>query len=141
MMAIEISELDMRILAELEEAGECDALSMLNTIIKPDGGSEELRNYQLAIANILEKDLIEIHMESIPTGSVPLTKSAALLEVASLSKSYAFSRSENQWTDVREKGPPYFQTPLPRLILTDIGNAKSIELLEVRGYQWWRKKP
>ena len=138
-MMIELSELEMRILAELEEAGEADAASMLNTIINPEGRPEELANYQRALSKILEKDLIEIRMDSIPTGSIPLTKRDALAEAAGLSKNYTFSKSDGHWTDIREKGPPYFLTPQPRLFITDAGNAKSIELLEARGYQWWRQ--
>lgn len=137
---MELTELESRILSELDEAGEEDALAILNTVINPKGSLDEIANYQQALRLLLDKKLIELDLESMPTGPISLSSSEVSAEIDALSKNFAFVSEGKHWTDIREKGPPYFQTPLPRLVITDMGDALAFKILDARGYQWWRNK-
>ena len=137
-MTNDLTELEMRVLGLLEEANEEDAITTLNTIIDPTGTSIELSDYQEALLRLVQAELIEVQLNSIPTGRIHLTTGKAIEEIRKLSDSYEFITGEGHWTDRRESGPPYFQFPLPCLVLTPRGRAVSVNLLESRGYQWWR---
>lgn len=136
---MEFSEFEMRILSELEEAGEEDAVAMLNTIVEIKGDQLEIAEFQQALRQLLGRHFVEIDMEFVSSGSRILPNEDAAREVESLREYYKFSEEDGHWVDVRESGPPYFHTPLPRLILTDAGKSKCVEILEARGGKWWRR--
>jgi len=136
---IELSELEMRILSELEEAGSEHSASLLNTVTVPSGDTSELMAFQDALRLLLDKDLIAIHMEASASDSVRLANDSAKSEIGRMLENYKYVPGETYWTDVRDKGPPFFQTPLPEIVATDAGYAKSAEILEEHGYRWWRK--
>ena len=137
-MLDDLTEMEMRVLAMLEEAGEENAVITLNTVIDPSGDESELTVFQAALRKLVDKKLIEIELESIPKGRAPLTADEALVEVTQLKQHCRFLPDKGHWTDTRENGPPYYQTPLPNLYLTEGGTSRSVEILEARGYQWWR---
>lgn len=137
-MQTELNELEMRVLAMLEEAGEETAVVALNTVVDPQGSPTELSGYQEVLMLLIKKGLIDVRMYSIPTGHLLLSQELGLKEVAGLGEHYRYLLNEGHWTDVRENGPPFFQTPLPSIFLTELGGEKSVEILESRGYQWWR---
>ena len=133
-----LTELEMRVLAMLEEAGEESVVITLNTVIDPSGDQVELAEFQATLTKLVDKKLIEVELASIPMGRVPLTTDKSHVEVAQLTQHCRFRPNEGHWTDTRESGPPYYQTPLPNLLLTEPGRSLSVEILESRGYQWWR---
>jgi hypothetical protein len=139
-MPVGLSELEMRILSELDEAGEEDVLTMLNTVIDPTGDPGELANFQQALYGLLDKKLVAIDLESMPTGAISLSREGILTEIEGLPKNFTFISEGRHWTDIREQGPPYFQTPLPRLVIAETGEALAFTILESRGYKWWRDK-
>ena len=140
MMAIELSELEMRILSVLDEAGEEDVLTTLNTVSDLVGSREELENYQKSLRTLIEKALVKLDLDSMPTGPIALTTNEVATEIDKLSRNVVFVAQGEHWTDIREKGPPYFQILLPRLVVTETGDALAFKILEERGYQWWRNK-
>lgn len=138
MMSVKLSELEMRILAELDDAGEEDVLTMLNTVTDATGDNGELAKFQQALYGLHNKQLVSIDLESMPTGPITLHGEAVVTEIEGLASNFTFVSEGLYWTDVREKGPPYFQTPLPRIVIADAGEAMALNILESRGYRWWR---
>ncbi len=136
---MQLSEMEMRILANLEEAGEEYSCAVLNMISDEQAQAASVADYQQALRNLIAEGLIAIVLFSLPAGTQSLTLPEALSEIEVLTEHYRFSPELGGWEDVRETGPPYFSAPLPRIVATDAGYAKAIELLEARGYEWWRQ--
>jgi hypothetical protein len=134
----DLSELELRILAVLEELGFENIPAMMNTILSPNGSSDEISKFQATLSSLLDSALIEIHMSSLPTGFVPLSREAALTEIAGLQQHLKFVEVKKYWTDDRMTGPPYFQELVPEIVRTDAGLQRGIAVLEARGYEWWR---
>ena len=137
---MQLSEMEMRILAALEEAGEEHACAVLNMISGESVQAATVADYQQALRVLIARGLIEIALFSLPAGTQSLTLPEALAEIALLTEHYRFSPELSGWEDMRDTGPPYFSVPLPRIVATDAGYAKAIELLEARGYEWWRQR-
>jgi len=136
---MQLSEMEMRILATLEEAGEEHACTVLNMISGEAVQAVSVADYQQALRNLISEGLTEIVLFSLPEGPQTLALPEVLAEVDALAEHYRFSPELGGWVDVRDTGPPYFSVPLPRILATDAGYAKAIELLEARGYEWWRQ--
>lgn len=134
----ELSELELRILSVLEELGSENVPAMMNTIFTPNNNSDQVEQIQTAISRLLKASLVEIQMVSTPTGIVPLSKEAAVTEISELRKHLSFVEAGRHWTDERMKGPPFFQIPVPEINRTNAGLQRGIEVLQTRGYQWWR---
>lgn len=133
-----LSELELRILSEIEEVGFEDIPTLMNTILNAAGGADEIESMQSAIANLMNAGLVEIQMHSLPGGVVKLTREQALSEVALLTSNLSFVVAEEIWTDIRMTGPPYFAIPVPEVAYTQAGLEVAVKILTERGYQWWR---
>ena len=134
----ELSELEMRILSELEELWNENVPAMMNTVMKTTGNMSEVAQIQEALRNLLRQDLIEMHLSSIPSGFVRQSSDEAADLIDGLSTHLNFVEESRYWTDDRMSGPPYFQIPVPEIVRTEKGREKGFELLDERGYQWWR---
>lgn len=137
---IDHREMVSRILATLEEAGCERANPLLNTVIDPAGDVEEKYAFQRALLDLLSQNRIGIRLTSIPHGDQPLSDDAAKQAIANIPDSYKFDPDRRVWTDMRFAKPPFFQLPEPEVVLTEAGKRASIELLESRGYEWWRQE-
>ena len=134
----DLSELEMRILSELEEFGSENIPTLMNAVMQPEGRGQELARIQEAVRTLVNEGLVTIQMSSIPAGIVALSTPEALSEIDGLLSHLQFIKSEKYWTDDRMKGPPFFQIPVPELARTEAGLQAGIRVLEDRGYQWWR---
>jgi hypothetical protein len=131
-------EMQLRILATLEEAGQDRANPLLNTVIAPTGTIAEVAIFQNALSNLVIAGLIYVRLTSEPHGDQLLSNEDGLMEIARFSEHYQFDKRERLWLDDRHGGPPYYQTPEPEVVLTPAGRSKSVEVLELRGYAWWQ---
>jgi len=135
-----LSELEIRILSELEEAGEENVAAMLNTIIDPVGDAAELTSLQGALEKLVGADLVRMSMTRDSAGRLrELSAEGSLDAITDLSSGLRFSREKKHWTDTRHSGPPYGD-PFPYIVNTERGKEKGFEILDSRGYQWWRPK-
>ena len=136
----ELSELEMRILSELEEAGEENVAAMINTIMQPVGDSAELTDMQRALANLVRDNFIRMSMDRDFAGRLrDLSADESLHVIADLASGLRFNGQKMYWTDTRHAGPP-FGDPFPYIVNTESGKDKGSEILDKRGYQWWRPK-
>jgi hypothetical protein len=135
---IDLNEMSSRVLASLEEAGSERANPLLNTVIDPTGHTEEVAFFQLALLELLTQKRITVRMTSMLHGDQPLSDEEAKAEIERLSAHYIFNSARGVWSDLRYANPPYYQLPEPDIVLTRAGRTKSVELLQQRGYEWWR---
>ena len=135
-----LSELEMRVLSELEEAGEENVAAMLNTVMHPIGDPSELADMQQALENLVRADLVRMSMDRDPTGRLrDLSVDESLDVIADLTSGLRFNSATMYWADTRHSGPP-FGDPFPYIVNTDTGKEKGFEVLDERGDQWWRPK-
>jgi hypothetical protein len=133
-----LSELEMRILSELEEAGGEEVPSLLNTVFVPTGDVRELQELQETLKSLLGARLIDIAILSHPMGRVTLPVGSALPLIDGLGQHLFFTGEGNIWTCDRTYNPQRHKIPTAEVITTDLGDETAFKILDERGYQWWR---
>lgn len=134
-----VSELEMRILSELEEAGEEDVLALLVTAMEPIGDANEIEQLCGALNNLVGADLVRMSVDRDATRRLrALTQDESLAVIAELPANLRYNREGRHWIDMRHTGPPY-GSPFPYVVGTDSGIVRALEILHERGYQWWRQ--
>jgi hypothetical protein len=131
-----LPESAQRVLAELEEARHDNIFALLNTIVDPTGEPTEPSYMQEALQHLLAANLVVLSLEDFHPRKVRTLKHAAAMGLVSqLPDWFRFDVSRGVWTlgngDMR-------RDPCPAITLTDAGYARSVQILERRGYQWWR---
>lgn len=123
-----LTELQFRILAELEEAGEDDLSALTNTVTVTSGAIEELGEMSSALIGLLESDLLRLS-RSRDTHSlrrVPLSTSESLAQLTSLESFFRWSVPDKLWR-WREN------VSRVELLLTTSGMTAARQLLSERG--------
>jgi len=135
-----LSELELRILSELEEAGAEDVVTMLITVMEPVGDVTEVHDLQRALTTLVQADLVRMSMDRNSSGKLrSLSEEESLEVIADLRSGLRFDRDKKYWKDTRQSGPP-FGSPFPYIIATPPGKDRAFNILDERGYQWWRRK-
>lgn len=136
----ELSELEMRVLSELEEAGQEDIITMMVTVLEPTGHARDIEGMQSALENLVRRDLIRMSMDRDPSGRLrDLSQEESLKVVAGLKSYVHFNREKAIWVNAQQSGPP-FGDPFPYIVDTASGKKMAFEILDERGYQWWRPR-
>lgn len=134
------SELEMRILCELEEAGEETPAGILNTVATSTGQDKELADYLEALINLIQLGMVGMAFERDRSRKLAAgTTAHALTSVGLLKSNLRFDSSRRIWVDNRTGGPP-FEELFPYIIDTEAGRTAAQEILTERGYQWWRQR-
>ena len=134
---IDLQELEFRVLAELEEAGQGDIPTTLNVVYLGSPSNFGLDPYLEALKNLTQRDQIRMSVARDQDGHlVLLSLEASLRQIDAKSADLNFNASEGLWIDASRSGPP-FGPNYPYIVLTMAGRIKSRELLTARGYQWW----
>ena len=79
----DLTEMEQRILAELEEAWRQNVFSMLNTIIDPAGDVQEVAVLQQALGELAERDYVVMAIEGFSPRNPQELGKAASLELSS----------------------------------------------------------
>jgi len=128
-----VDELAMRILSELEEAGAENVTSTMNTVMTATGDNAELDKTQSALESLIQTDLVRIaYRESNSTRLKAVSKDESASAVQAMKPFITFRSSDRLWVWDRAQ-------PRAEILVTDLGLAKAREILEERGYQWWRQ--
>ncbi|WP_439542636.1 hypothetical protein [Hyphomicrobium sp.] len=124
-------ELQLRILAELEEAGQGELVSLLNTVIdETQGRPAEVAVFRDAVDQLISKGLILMAPENEPGQrlvEVDAAQSRAM--VSEVLGSLFFGVDDLHWT-----ADPFVYS---YAVLTETGTAASEKVLDDRGYRWW----
>jgi hypothetical protein len=134
----ELTEMEQRILAELEELWEENVFAILNTIIDPAGDAQEVVLLQQALKGLVERDYVAVGYEGFaPRAPEKLGKDASLILVSNLEDWFRFDAASSYWTlsrgDIKEER-------IPVIFSTTEARKKADQILSERGYQWWRRK-
>ena len=134
----DLTEMEQRVLAELEEFWEENVFAMLNTIIDPTGDAQEVVLLQQALKGLVERDYVVMGYEGfVPSDPEMLGKDASLGLVSKLGGWFKFNLAGSLWTlskgDIKKER-------IPMIFSTAAAREKVFEILDGRGYQWWRAK-
>src|SRR5215470_7772715 len=95
----DLTEMEQRVLAELEEVWEQNIFSMLNTIIDPKGDPGEVETSQDALKGLVERDYVTMGYEGfVPKDPEELSKDASLALVSHLADWFRFDAGTSFWT-------------------------------------------
>ena len=134
----ELTEVEQRVLAELEEVWEQNIYTMLNTIIEPKGDPGEVEALQEALKGLVKRGFVTVGFEEFsPRNQAKLDKQAALELVSHLGDWFRFDAGTSFWT--LSKGD-FREVRYPVIFSTAEAREKAFQILDERGYQWWRPK-
>ena len=137
-MTTDLTEMEQRVLAELEEFWEQNVFAMLNTIIQPAGDAQEVAALQQSLVGLVERDYIVMGLEAFHPREVErFDKMASQELLASLGDWFKFDAADPPWTLARGD---INKERIPIILSTASGRQKADEILRQRGYQWWRPK-
>lgn len=134
----DLTEIEQRVLAELEEAWEQNVFAMLNAIIDPTGDAREVVQLEDALRNLVERDYVVMGLEGFaPRNPEELSKPASLELISGLNDWFRFDPADPHWTlsrgDIKRER-------IPVIYLIAAGQEKAVQILTQRGYQWWRPR-
>jgi vacuolar-type H+-ATPase subunit E/Vma4 len=129
---IALSEMQLRVLSELEEAGQENLPTIANTIDYSTVDSDLRSLLDAALVALVRADLVRIAIVSDSLESLD-TRSAdeSIKHLAHLESHLIFSEDLGRWTGGSR--------PWPEVVATASGREKASEILSDRGYRWWRK--
>lgn len=125
----DISELAARILSELEEAGAENFSSTVNTVTVRRGDEREIRESVEAVRELVRSGFAVLRQYR----EQKLSKEASIEILTSVASSVSFDSDERLW----KWGD---KLPLIEIVATEEGRSLAFEILDERGYQWWRQK-
>ncbi len=133
----ELSELDQRILSELDEAGREDVPTMMLTTMAGTGEPKEVHVFKSALERLVLKGLVRMSIDADPSQKLrALSELESLAVVAALSEHFQFDAGRANWRDTRHVGPPFCE-PFPFIVATEDGKNLALKVLQQRGYKWW----
>lgn len=133
---IDVKEIAARALSELEEAGQENIPTIMNTIFEPAGEPWEKEGVIEAINGLVTQGLARMASERDESGRLVDASLDDSMEILSgISTTLSFDVERSLWTDENILSEEY-----PELVITELGWEKSRKILDERGYQWWRQK-
>jgi hypothetical protein len=130
---IDVHEMQMRIAAELEEAGQENVAAMINTIIDPAGDVGEIATMRDALDLMVRGGLVTMALDPGPGRKLMrLGVDDSLALVGRIQALLLFRVSDRHWT--------FATNERPNIVATKAGRNTGFEVLEERGYKWWRPK-
>ena len=135
----DLTELEMRILSELEEAGEEELQTMALTVMAGLAGNNPILEFQAALRRLAERDLLRMSTARDATGRlVDLSLQDSVSEVDRIGEVLTFDPSTGAWED-RRMTQGAIEERFPFIVDTPSGAKMAEGILESRGYQWWRE--
>jgi hypothetical protein len=130
---IDSQELGDRILAELEEWSQENFPTLLNTCCQPLGDPSECTGLRDALAALYASGFVRFTVPDEERRLYPVLDDKASVELLRTVESHLeYDDSRNLWTGRAR--------PWPQVIATPQAQARGRQLMDVRGYRWWRSK-
>lgn len=126
-MAESQSETAVRILSELEEAGEEELVTLINTVMPRTGEPSELDEFSSAVRDLISSGAITTERKGISQSFEP---SSIMHESQSKLSVVAFDPVDGYWIDTTEAYDVY-------AIASPAGLERARRILDERGYKWW----
>lgn len=127
-----LSEIAMRILAELEEEKVENVTSTMNTVLDAKGDTNELSEIKEALKQLVMEDFAIIgYADGETTRFNAASKEQSLEDIAALDRFISYRTADRLW--VWDK-----KASRAEIRVSQSGLSIARKLLEDRGYQWWR---
>ncbi|MEZ5851838.1 MAG: hypothetical protein R3D68_14430 [Hyphomicrobiaceae bacterium] len=134
-----LTELEQRILAELEEAGEESVQTLAVTLLDGTGSRDELMEFTSALISLVQNGFVLLSISRDEARRLEdLPMEASLKEISRIDSYLDFDQSLGRWMDRRHTTPPYGPA-YPYVVYTERGEETARGILKRRGYRWWRK--
>ena len=125
----EMSELEMRVLAELGESRLEYFPALANGVLEVAGTDEERERIRDAFEGLVGAELAVVGIEHEAPGSLEeFSKEHSLVLLADLAQHLKFDADQGKWVG----GDPW-----PQLVITEVGLTEADKVLETRGWRWW----
>lgn len=125
----EMSELEMRVLAELGESRLEYFPALANGVLKVTGKDEEREQIRNAFEGLVGAELAVVGMEHEAPGSLEeFSKENSLVLLADIAQHLKFDADQGKWVG----GDPW-----PQLVITEAGLTEAEKVLDTRGWRWW----
>ena len=134
----DVSEIEQRILSEMEELRFDNIFSIINTVIDPTGYTVEIAEFADALRHLISQNFIDVRIEGFSPRDPELLTPHKLQELlTSFSDWFRFDSRRSLWT---LKVGDLKTTRIPVIVVTPKGLLEARRLLAAQGYQWWRQK-
>jgi hypothetical protein len=130
---LSIEEIKLRVLSELQEAGEETVAAMANTILERSGDRHVIDMLRQALDELIQEGMIRMAFRKGSGRLSPLPTEDSLQVVGELQSVLRVRESEMYWTWATDSKP--------QIIATAAGIKRADQILAEHGYQWWRPKP
>lgn len=139
-MTMQLSELDQRVLSELYEAGGETVQTLAVTVLDGQGDANELASLTEALVSLVQVGHALIAVEDTMQRKLQcLSTASSVAEINALQSFLYFDTTDKRWKDKRRTTPPYRPEPC-YVVNTEQGRQLGFEILNARGYQWWRSR-
>jgi hypothetical protein len=141
----DLSELQLRILAELEEAGLENIPTLAITVTDVEGVPVDWAPMKDALTKLINTDLVHVSLDNSHANRIRTLKSGAqLADIARRgSRPWAMSKEDSlaimTEVDAALIADPEYDKSWFDILVTDAGGEMSGRILDRRGYQWWRR--
>lgn len=128
-MACKLTPLQRRIMALLEEAGEEEFCTLINTAAKPRGSYTEILDMQEAIAALMLSGLVSIAVDrdSVALDLIPLPYGEGKSVLSGVERLIQWSSDKDRWAW-------YSQGARIEVVVTDLGQIVARSILKEEGY-------
>jgi hypothetical protein len=132
------SEMELRILSELEEIRFNSITSLLNTVAVSGGDGENLIAFRDACLSLLLDGYIYFTINKDRQGKFVAEELGSSIEkIKEIVGNLMFDSEGHLWIMSKKVSLELKPRSFPHLVLTNLGLEKSIEVLEERGSRWW----
>lgn len=142
----DLSELELRILAELEEAGLENIPTLAITVTDVEGVPVDWLPMKDALTKLISADLVRVSLDNSHANRVRTLKSGMQLSDLARrgARPWAMSKEDSlailAEADAALTADPEYKTGWVDILVTDAGHGMSRRILERRGYRWWQRR-
>lgn len=136
------TEIEQRILSELEEAWAESFVTIINTVILPTGNTSEVAEVCLALEKLTQADLIRMAVDYDERKKLRASSLGdSITIIQAIPGTIHFDASRGFWTWSSLTLPlKQYEVQIPEILVTPKGLEKARGILDERGYQWWRQQ-
>jgi hypothetical protein len=141
----DLSELQWRILAELEEAGMENIPTLAITVTDVEGVPVDWSAMRTALIGLINFDQVRVSLSASHADRIRTLKSGVQLAEIAKRRAGPWSMSKEESLgligeiDAALAADPEYKMSWLDIVTTDAGNETSERILDRRGYQWWER--
>ena len=142
----DLSELQWRILAALEEAGLENLPALAIMAADSDAAPVEWASMKGALVGLIDLDQVRVSLDASHAGKIRTLKSGAQLSAIAKRgvRPWPMSKEESlailAEVDAELTADPQYATAWIDILVTDEGRETCARILDRRGYEWWRRR-